>query len=75
MSIQKFRSFEEAERGLWLPSGHPDNVGKWAALLALTHRMHPNREIFRGVRRYASVFDRSEPCMATESLNANESKE
>lgn len=73
MPIQKFGSFEEAERALWLPSGHPDCVGKWAALLALSRRMHPNRKIFKGVRRYASVFERSELDSAPESASATQS--
>lgn len=57
MPIEKFKSFEEAERALWLPSGHPECVERWAALLTLSQKMHPNREVVRGVKAYSSVFE------------------
>ncbi len=67
MPLERFESFEDAERALWLPSGHPKCIEKWAALLALTRRMHPDRQQPRGVQKYSSVLERSDSSGAESS--------
>jgi len=54
MGVQKFRSFEEAERALWSEGGSEQNLrrlewlyGLWSALTV----RHP----WRGVHRYRSL--------------------
>lgn len=51
MGVQRFRSFEEARRALWLPAGHRGILERLRRLgeLARTTRQPP------GVRRFRSI--------------------
>ena len=53
MGVQRFRSFEEARRALWLPAGHRDIFDRLRRLAAMarTQRMAP------GVSRFRSIAD------------------
>ncbi len=51
MSVQKFRTFEEARRALWLPAGHPAILERLQHLGQLA-RIRPAR---RGVFRYRTI--------------------
>lgn len=54
MSVEKFRSLEEAERALWTRGGSPENLRRLRWLYAFWSALH-SRAPWRGVHRYRSL--------------------
>lgn len=54
MPVEKFRSFDEAEKSLWLPTGDPAILDRLRALLDFSHRLVPGTSP-RGVRKFSSI--------------------
>jgi hypothetical protein len=52
MSVQKFRTFEEARRALWLPTGDRRIALR---LRHLAQMAGPSRPVQRGVGRFLSI--------------------
>lgn len=52
MPVQKFRSFEEARRALWLPPDDPEIVVRMRRLARMARSRRPVR---RGVTRLRSI--------------------
>jgi hypothetical protein len=53
MSVRKYRTFEAADRDLWLPSGDPRILPRLQRLAALVRPMR----VSRGVTRFRSITD------------------
>ncbi|MGE0495600.1 MAG: hypothetical protein AB7S38_40725 [Vulcanimicrobiota bacterium] len=56
MPLEKFRSHDDAERALWLPSGDPSILVRLRALLEFSHRLCPGQTP-RGVRKFRSLAE------------------
>jgi hypothetical protein len=54
MPIQKFRSFEDARRALWVSSQQHHLIARIKSLWAFSTRLVP-RQIPRGVRKFRSI--------------------
>jgi hypothetical protein len=54
MPIQKFRSFDDARRALWVSSQQPNLIARIQALWTFSARLVP-RQIPRGVRKFRSI--------------------
>ena len=56
MPVQRFRSFDEARRALWVESGDPSLARRIAGLWRLSARL-VSRRIPRGVRKFHTIED------------------
>jgi len=57
MGVQKFRTFEDARRALWVASGHPSILERLRRLGEMARA--PQRP--RGVRRFRSIEEAKGP--------------
>lgn len=53
MAVRKFRTFDEARRALWLPSGDPRILPRLRQVAALAGHI----PVRRGVSRFRSIAD------------------